>query len=92
MNTLPALPGSDTSAIQRNHYDGFYRVGARDFWKDAKLSSEIVKPFVTCEHYLIQKGQEAQCASCHVGWNLPHMWRVLDGKLFDGEARLQFAQ
>lgn len=89
--TLPALPGSDPAAIQQNQFDGFYKVGAREFWKHAQVSQNKVQPFLECQHYLQQKNNEAQCVKCHVGWNLSGSLHVSDGKLFDGVTQLQFA-
>ena len=49
-----------------------------NFWKEAEVTSEEVKPFRECEHYFIDKPDGIECEICHLG--LPGL-EAQDGKL-----------
>lgn len=88
---LPPLPPSDAGAMQRNHFDGFYKRTSREFWSDAQVTSNRVQEFKKCQHYLMKENNEARCTICHVGWVVPDSFHTHEGKLFDGATPLQFA-
>jgi len=77
---LPPLPPSDASSLQRNHYDNYYGIGARTFWSKSELSSNEIKPFEKCEHYLINVEDGVECKKCHLGWT--GSLQARDGKLY----------
>lgn len=90
-STLPDLPPSDPASLQRNTYDGFYKVGARDFWQHSQITQNKIDDFKKCiPHALIQRRNEAYCTKCHVGWILPTSMHVQDGKLFNAGTEFQF--
>lgn len=66
--TLPPLPPSDASNLQRNTFNNFYNIGAKDFWDKNEINSNELKPFETCQHYLINVKDGVECKKCHLGW------------------------
>ncbi len=77
--SLPPLPASDSGALQRNQYDGFYNVKTREFWGQNEVTQNEVKPFQKCDHYFVENPEGVECKNCHAGWigNL----KSKDGKL-----------
>ena len=79
-DVLPALPRSDGYALERNIYDGFYKVKARDFWGKNKIVQEQVKDFEKCEHKFHVTKSGCECQKCHMGLIGPGL-EVQDGRL-----------
>lgn len=78
---LPDLPASDRESLEKNRYDGFYQVGARDFWENAEVNyadTEEIMP--ECDHYFFRRGSEAVCKKCSMA--LFGSLEIADGKLF----------
>jgi hypothetical protein len=80
---LPALPGSDNDSIAKNRFDGFYKVGSRDFWREQELNHIDLtgNDFKKCEHYFKRQEAEVICERCHSGY-LGNDLEIRDGKLF----------
>lgn len=77
---LPPLPPSDQESLDRNRFDGFYRVKARDFWGDAEIHRIDDTPPVKCEHEFKGVQGGVRCQKCNVGLLGPI--EVREGKLF----------
>ena len=79
-DTLPALPPSDEGALERNHYDGYYNIKARDFWSGNQIERIIEKSPTKCDHEFTSTENGAVCKKCHFG--LVGKLEVRKGKLF----------
>lgn len=77
---LPPLPASDQESLDRNKFDGFYKVKARDFWGDNKITRFEEPKDMKCTHEFIASPGGAECQRCHFGL-LGH-FEITDGKLF----------
>lgn len=77
---LPPLPASDADSLDRNKYDGFYKVKSRDFWGDNVIERIEEKPNVKCTHEFMYTEGGAECKKCHFGLLGP--LEIQNGKLF----------
>lgn len=64
---LPPMPPSDQESLDRNRYDGFYKVGARDFWKESEINRFQEPPSVKCEHEFVSAQNGIKCKKCNFG-------------------------
>ena len=78
--TLPPMPPSDNGSLTRNHYDSFYKRGAREFWQGNRVESIKDEPFQKCDHEFKVVPNGAKCVKCHFGLMGPI--EVKDGKLY----------
>ena len=79
-NTLPPLPSSDQDSMDKNKFDGFYKVRARDFWGDNAIVRVDNTPPSKCNHKFITCEGGVKCQKCHFG--LMGQLEVRDEKLF----------
>lgn len=77
---LPPLPASDRESLDRNKYDGFYKVKARDFWGENVINTFEIEEPKKCDHEFVAKPAGAECTKCHFG--LLGMFEIRAGKLF----------
>jgi hypothetical protein len=89
---LPPLPPSDPGAMQRNHFDGFYKRSSREFWNEAHITQHKVEEFKKCQHYFMKENDEIRCSKCNVGWVAPTTFHTQDGKLFENDKELLFTE
>lgn len=87
--TLPPLPRSDGYALERNVYDGFYKIKSRDFWGENEITREEVKPFRKCDHKFHATASGVECETCHMGL-MGHGLEVRNGKLFYKNQEIKF--
>jgi hypothetical protein len=85
-HVLPPLPPSDSGSLARNHFDGYYKRSARDFWKDNRVETIPETPFKKCDHEFKMVVNGAQCVKCHFGLTGPI--EVRDGKLYHNGEKL----
>ena len=78
--TLPPMPPSDEGSLQRNKYDGFYRIRAREFWGDNEINMIKTTEQKKCSHEFEAMPTGARCSKCNFG--LIGSIEVRDGKLF----------
>lgn len=64
---LPPLPPSDQEALDKNKFDGFYQVKARDFWRDAEINRMDDTPMKKCTHEFKTATDGVECEKCHFG-------------------------
>lgn len=77
---LPPLPPSDRESLDRNKFDGYYEVRARDFWGENRLLHIEETENVICKHEFRLATGGVKCQKCHFG--LIGQIDVQDGKLF----------
>jgi hypothetical protein len=80
-NKLPDLPPSDEQSLQKNAYQGFYKIGAREFWGENEINYQTVED-KKCQHYFMREGLEVRCKVCYIGWDAPYEVNTKDGKLY----------
>ena len=83
---LPPMPASDEQSIERNRFDGFYRMKSRDFWADAEIIHEEIGPDKKCDHEFKATPGGVKCTKCHFG--LIGALEVREGKLFHKGERI----
>jgi hypothetical protein len=64
---LPPMPPSDQDALDRNKYDGFYKVKARDFWGENEIHRIPDQKPVSCEHEFTTVSGGIMCTKCSFG-------------------------
>ncbi len=64
---LPPMPPSDQDSLDRNRYDGFYKVGARDFWGENEIHRMDESPVKRCEHEFVGVEGGVKCTKCQFG-------------------------
>ena len=77
---LPPLPPSDEESLNKNRYDGFYEVRAKDFWGKNEVVREVVYKDKKCGHNFIYTDNGAECTKCHIGF--VGKLEVRDGNLY----------
>lgn len=78
---LPPMPPSDQNSIQKNVYEGFYRVRARDFWGENEVNyCEPMQNVQVCDHYFVPNSDGVKCRKCGTGF-IGH-FDISNGKLF----------
>lgn len=77
---LPPLPGSDQESLDKNKFDGFYKVRARDFWGDNKINRFEEPKDNKHEHQFIATPTGAECEICRFG--LFGKFEISNKKLF----------
>ena len=80
------MPPSDQDALDKNKYDGFYKVRARDFWGDNEINRIEPEKKAKCEHEFKATPTGAECSKC--GFGLIGPIEVKDGKLFSNNKPL----
>lgn len=85
---LPPMPPSDPDSLQRNPFDRFYKYRAQEFWEHSEVTSNEVKDFVKCRHYLVKRNNDVECTLCHVGWQTGPTFTTQDGKLYNNGQEL----
>ena len=78
---LPPMPPSDMESIERNKYDGFYKVKSRDFWGDNEVNRIEEQPMKKCIHEFFMAVEGPQCKKCGFGL-IGSMLTIQDNKLF----------
>ena len=78
---LPPLPPSDQEALDKNKFDGFYKVNSRDFWGENEINRIEDEEMKKCKHEFVHKDDGVECKHCHFGLRGP-MLTITDGKLF----------
>ena len=86
---LPPLPPSDEASLEKNHYDAYYRVNSRNFWKDAEINRIPDEPVKTCDHEFQRTRTGVECRKCHFG--LIGALEVRDGHLFIRGEQVNFS-
>lgn len=86
-NVLPPLPASDQKSFDWNRRDGFYGLGAREFWGQNQIIREELRNFEKCDHFFEKKGTGVECKKCHFG--LIGYFEINNGKLFYKEEPLE---
>jgi len=77
---LPPMPPSDLGSLERNHYDSFYKISSRSFWKDNEVIRIKDEPIKKCHHKFEMIPTGVKCSKCHFGLIGP--LKVRDGRLF----------
>jgi hypothetical protein len=78
---LPPLPPSDRDALDKNKYDGYYKVKSRDFWGENEINRVEEEPMKKCDHEFIKSVDGVKCVKCHFGL-IGSTLTIQDKKLF----------
>lgn len=78
---LPPMPPSDQDSLDKNRFDGFYKVGAREFWKDNEINRIPDTPTKKCQHEFVSISGAIRCSKCNFGL-LGSGLSVKDGKAY----------
>ena len=61
------MPPSDQDSLDRNKFDGFYKVKAREFWGENEIHHMPNTPPPVCEHEFISTKGGIICKKCNFG-------------------------
>lgn len=77
---LPPMPASDRDSLDRNKYDGFYKIRSRDYWGENVINTFEIEEPKKCDHEFVAAEGGAKCQKCHFG--LLGIFEISNGKLF----------
>lgn len=77
---LPPLPPSDERSMQKNWFDMYYKRRSQEFWGEAEIIREEIKPDSKCDHEFRATQSGVECTKCRFGLIGP--LEVREGKLF----------
>jgi hypothetical protein len=64
------MPPSDQDSLDRNKFDGFYKVKAREFWGENEIHHMPNTPPPVCEHEFISTKGGIICKKCNFALGL----------------------
>jgi len=87
---LPPMPASDQDSLDKNRFDGFYKIGSRDFWGENEINRIPDSPMKKCQHEFINIKGEIRCSKCNFGL-LGSGLVAIDGQVYAQGKPIKFA-